>query len=76
MEDVYVYFVQLPDGVKEMVTPCLDGHTVYIDDRLDETQRLKEYRHALRHIVGLDFEKGNVQEIEKKAHKNRNVKGG
>jgi hypothetical protein len=69
MEDIYVYLVQLPDGVKEMVAPCSNGYTVYIDARLDEAQRLKEYYHALRHIKDDDHSKEDVQEIEHAAHK-------
>ena len=30
MDDVFVYYVSLPPGVNEMVTPCPEGYTAYI----------------------------------------------
>lgn len=68
MKDIYIYTVPLPYGVKEAVTPCLDGYTVYISDRLDDFQRLEAYKHAVRHIRNNDFDKFDVQEIESEAH--------
>jgi hypothetical protein len=68
MDEIYVYFVPLPDGVYEMVVPCCDGYTVYIDERLDETERVKKYKHALDHIQNRDHEKSDVQSIEARAH--------
>jgi hypothetical protein len=69
MDDVFTYFVPLPDGIHEMVTPCADGFTVYIDSDLDEAHRIRAYNHAIRHIMRGDFEKENVQEIEEEAHR-------
>lgn len=34
MDNVYVYYVKFPEGIKEAVVPCLEGHTIYIDERL------------------------------------------
>ena len=70
MDQIYVYFVKLPFRVNEMVTPCLEGYTVYIDERLDEAHRLEAYRHALEHINHHDFERADVQQIEADAHEN------
>lgn len=70
MDQIYVYFVKLPLRVSEMVTPCLEGYTVYIDERLDEAHRLEAYQHALEHIKRHDFEKDDVQQIESEAHEN------
>lgn len=67
--DIYVYCVHLPAGVKEMVTPCLDGYTVYINDVLDRSAQVEAYRHAVRHIMNNDFEKQSVQRIEAYAHR-------
>lgn len=64
MDDIYAYTVPLPVGVNEVVLPCADGYTVYLSDRLDSKTRLKEYRHAVRHIADGDFKRENVQEIE------------
>lgn len=67
-----MYFTEeLPAGVHEMVTPCADGYTVYIDISLDEPHRLAAYNHALDHIRNGDFDADNirsVQEMEAAAH--------
>ena len=68
MDDVFVYIVDLPDGVNEMVTPCLAGYTVYINDKLSPEGRHEAYRHALYHINNNDFEKEDVNQIELEAH--------
>lgn len=66
--DVFVYLVDLPDGINEMVTPCRDGYTIYIDARLDLAHRQKAYEHAMWHIEHDDFQKTDVQQIEHAAH--------
>lgn len=66
--DVFVYLVDLPDGIDEYVTPCKDGHTIYIDARLDLAHRQKAYEHAMWHIEHDDFQKADVQQIEHTAH--------
>lgn len=68
MVDVYVYIVDLPERVDEMVTPCLDGYTVYLNARLSYAGRVRAYYHAIRHIERNDFENDNVQKIEEEAH--------
>ena len=68
-DDVYVYYVDLPAGVNEMVRPCSDGYTVYIDVNLDPDRMQKVYDHAIRHIENGDFEKTDVQQIEADAHR-------
>lgn len=68
MDNVYIYFIAMPDGVREFVTPCLDGYTIYIDESLDEIGRAKAYDHAMSHITNNDFEREDVQEIESDRH--------
>ncbi len=68
MTDIFVYFVKLPPHINEMVTPCPDGYTVYIDSGLDDEHRFKAYQHALCHIQNNDFEKSDIQQIEAEAH--------
>ena len=63
-EDIFVYLVDLPPGINEMVTPCCGGYTVYIDEALDDAHRMKAYHHAVEHIERKDFGKENVQKIE------------
>ena len=69
MDNIYVYFVSLPaTTIHEIVLPCCDGYTIYIDDRLSHEQQVAAYRHALEHIRRNDFEKVDVDEIEHEAH--------
>ena len=68
--DQYVYTFPLPGKFKEAVSCNEDGsYTILIRDDLPREEQLRAYAHALRHIQGNDFEKDNVQEIEKDAHK-------
>lgn len=69
MDDVFVYFVELPDGINEAVMPCLGGYTIYIDKRLSDYAQQRAYNHAMYHIRNHDFEKADVQSIEYEAHK-------
>lgn len=67
--DEYVYTLPLPGAFREAVSYNEDGsYTILIRDDLPREEQLKAYAHAKRHIVGNDFEKDNVQEIEAAAH--------
>lgn len=68
LDNVFVYTVSLPDGIREAVTPCISGYTIYINQKLSYEQRLKAYSHALRHIQNNDFDGYDVQAIEARAH--------
>lgn len=69
MDDIYVYVVNLPPGINEMVTPCADGDfTVYLSAKLSSIGQQRAYEHALRHIQNHDFQKTDVQQIESEAH--------
>ena len=69
MDDIFVYILPLPGKVKEMVTPCADGYTIYIDDKLSSEQRIIRYHHALEHVYHRDFDSAkDVQEIERRSH--------
>jgi len=65
MDDVFVYLAPLPNAIDEYVTPCSDGYTIYINEKLSRPQQIEAYNHAVNHIAGNDFEKYNVQEIER-----------
>ena len=69
MNDIFVYLVKLPEGIDEVVLPCFDGYTIYIDPSLSHSEQLKAYKHALHHINNHDFEKSDVQKIEYEAHR-------
>lgn len=64
MDRIHIYLVDLPCKVHEMVTPCLDGYTIYLNARLSDQGRMEAYSHALNHILNNDFEKDDVQIIE------------
>ena len=68
MDDIFVYLVDLPLTVAEMITPCESGFTIYLNARLSYQDRIKAYMHAMRHVERNDWEKDNVQLIEKEAH--------
>lgn len=68
MDDIYVYYVDLPDGVNEAVLECASGYTIYIDPRQSKAGIIRSYQHACNHIREMDFSKSNVQAIEGKAH--------
>lgn len=69
-EDVYVYLVDFPDGIREAVTPCLGGYTVYIDKKLDHDSQLRAYEHAMLHIRRGDFYSDDTAgNIEAAAHR-------
>lgn len=69
MDDVFVYLVNLPDGVDEVVLPCFGGYTLYIDQRLSWHGQREAYKHGLKHIKNNDHEKHDVQQIEYEAHR-------
>lgn len=67
-DDIYVYPADLPIGTHEMVSPCADGYTVYVNTRYTREAQLGAYLHAVKHVEGRDWEKDNVQDIEVRAH--------
>lgn len=69
MDELFVYIVTLPPSISEMVTPCADGYTIYINDNLSPIGRAKAYAHAIKHIRNGDFQKSNADIIEYWAHK-------
>lgn len=68
-DDIYVYYVPLPEGINEAVLSCLGGFTIYLDPRQSEDGLKRSYEHALKHIQDGDFFKTDVQSIESEAHK-------
>ena len=68
-EDIYVYLVDFPRGIKEAVTPCFGGYTVYIDSKLDIESQRRAYAHAMKHIENGDlFSDKTADKIEAAAH--------
>jgi hypothetical protein len=74
MDDVYLYRLDLPSGVHEMVAPCADGsYTVYVSTRDTRERQMESYQHAIRHVQRRDHEKEDVQATEMEAHERREV---
>lgn len=69
MDNTYVYIVGLPNQIREMVLPCADGYTIYINEQLNDSDRISAYGHAMEHIRNDDWNKSDVQTIEADAHK-------
>ena len=70
IDGVYVYCVDLPDGVNEMVAPCEDGYTIYIDAKQTREGMKESYDHAMKHIRERDHDKNmTADEIEAEARK-------
>lgn len=70
MIDAYVYQVELPKGINEMVAPGSDNdYTIYINRDLPPDKQVAAYRHAIRHCERHDFGRDDVQEIENIVHR-------
>ena len=69
MEDINVQLLDMDTKIPEqLVKNADDSYTIFLNARLSQESRLKSYYHALKHILGNDFKKGDVQEIERIAH--------
>ena len=68
MDSIYTYCVGLPDQINEMVVPCADGYTIYINEKLDQDARVRAYNHAVSHIASEDWKRSDVQVIEGDRH--------
>lgn len=68
VDDVYIYIADLPRHVYEIVTPCFGGYTVYIDAKLSPSGQREALDHAMWHVRNHDFEKYDVQAVERAAH--------
>ena len=67
--DIIVKLIDFPTTAKEAVTENEDGtYTVFINAKLTREKQLEAYMHALGHIMGSDFEKDNVDQVELMAH--------
>lgn len=69
MADTYVYLIDMPPKISELVTPCECGYTIYINAKLSYADRVKAYLHALNHIDRDDWNRDDVQQIEWESHK-------
>lgn len=69
MDEIYLYLIDIPGTVNEMVVPCYDGYTIYIDVSLSYEEKLDAYHHAMEHIRNDDFHSGDTADvIEARCH--------
>lgn len=73
--DYNVQLITFPTSkVKETVTLNADGsYTIFIDVNLNAERQKESFLHAMKHILGKDFERTNVENIESMAHDLRNA---
>lgn len=69
-EDIHVVIIVMEYGMHGTSVRNHDGSTtIFLNARDSYEQRLKAYRHELGHDEDEDFEKVDVQEIERDAHR-------
>ena len=70
MIDYQVRLINFPPGkVREAVTENEDGsYTIFIEENLSQSERQREFLHAMRHIARDDFLNNDIQLIEYDAH--------
>ena len=70
MIDYQVILINFPNGrTKEAVTENEDGsYTIFIESSLNREMQQEAFEHAMRHIMGDDFAKDNINKIEYEAH--------
>lgn len=65
-EDIGVYFLNMDTAVHEEVHLNTDGSfSIFINARISHEQQMRAYHHAIKHIMENDFNKENVDDIEK-----------
>lgn len=68
----FEYQVFMMDGMatNEAVTENEDGsYTIFVNNNLCESKRIRAIKHAIDHIKNNDFGKNDIQDIESEAHK-------
>lgn len=70
MIDYQVCFINFPNtSTKEAVTENPDGsYTIFIESSLSKEGQRNAFLHAMNHILGNDFTKNDIDNIEKAAH--------
>ena len=68
-DDVFIYYVDMPDAIHSACVPCEDGYNIYINESLDDMHKQAAYVHELIHIDHGHFERDiDVNEIERETH--------
>lgn len=70
MIDYQVRLINFPNPkTKETVTENDDGsYTIFIETSLSKKSQQEAFLHAMKHILGNDFDKVDVNKIERQAH--------
>ena len=68
--DYNVQLIQFPNKkVKETIVKNEDdSYTIFIDSSLSSEEQRNAFAHAMKHIIGNDFEKEDADNIEYNAH--------
>lgn len=68
--DYQIQLIQFPNNkVHETVVPNEDGsYTIFIESSLSREAQKNAFIHAMRHILGNDFTKEDIDKIEFEAH--------
>ena len=68
--DYQIQLIQFPNKkVKESVVENEDGsYTIFIESSLSKDKQQDAFKHAMKHILGDDFMKYNIDKIEFDAH--------
>jgi len=69
--DYQIQYIKFPTGsVREAVTQNEDNsYTIFIESTITREQQMKEFLHAMKHIIGDDFSKEEfVASLERQAH--------
>ncbi|MBO5068769.1 MAG: hypothetical protein J6C37_00160 [Roseburia sp.] len=75
--DYQIQMIQFPNSkVKESVVENEDGsYTIFIESSLSREQQQSAFIHAMQHILGEDFEKNDIERIERAAHNLATMQG-
>ena len=70
MIDYNVQLIQFPNKkVKETIVKNEDdSYTIFIDSSLSSEEQRNAFKHAMKHIMGNDFDKEDADNIEYNAH--------
>ena len=70
MIDYQIQLIQFPNKkVRESVVENEDGsYTIFIESSLTRERQLESFEHAMKHILGNDFTKDDINKIEFDAH--------
>jgi len=69
-ENISTIYANLPTSIPAYVVQNSDmSYTIVLNSRLSRERNIVSYWHEMKHITEKDFEKEDVQQIERDAHK-------